>query len=542
MFFSGDVDTIPPQDLEQYKTPEHTIVIQQTVDDYRQRYMDILQDGSGDVRDVQEMSYEQAQEMMNGGGDDVKESLEKQALNNFAGFLDDLEKKKYSQEEAGSIVQHILKHVLNVDVVKNGEKSYNDVYKDILLAYESYENSSVAQDIFVEIVKEDPRLFSFAPDGENGLIPFTIESLTSLSETVSMDVMEAYLFFDKEHTEDQKKIVMDNMKQKIGAIAPLLEQTTIPRFDRLKIDPSFPLFEKVHELGVSGVGFEKEIQSDRGKIQLEVMIARNMHQQGIDADNVTQADIQKAEKEIQDMREDYKSIEFFSGRDVEVFADYEVGPHGDQHFGKDRFVQDVQSQGGDVSRYRPINGSAEKAQELKSNMLDVLGSPDKASKTFVFDMHGEEGGGGLMLNAGVYISAQEMFDAYIQRWEGGADTQQEDIFILNACFSHRMIMSDFYPMINEYNKTHEIQIPTPIFVFGAEYFQYGVLDFDSPYGSYLYENTLDLKSSENTTIQNIIENEAHQKHSNPSLYVPNPQNIPVQIAELEGGGSGNGIV
>lgn len=541
MMSATDVDTIPPQDMEQYKTPESQVVIEQTVDDYQQRYMDILQDGSGDTIQLQEMSYEQTQDMMN-EGEDVLESEKEEALNNFAGFLDDLKKKKYSQEEAGKILQNIVNNVQKVDVIQNGEKSYREIYQDILSAYELYQESSEAQDIFISIVKDDPRLFSFAPDGDDGLIPFTVESLKSLAETVSPKKMELYLFFDTQHTEDEKKMVIEFVQQEIGDIAPLLEQTSVPRFDRLKTDPSMLLFEKIHEVGLSGVGFENEIQSDRGKTQLELMVARNMYQEGITSENITQEDIQNAEQEILDMRNSYKNIELFAGRGVEIFADYEINSNGEFVFGKDGLVQKIESQGASVSRYRPLDDSRDSAQELKSDILTSLGSPDSSAKTFVFDMHGEEGGGGVLLKKGVSISAQELFDAYIQRWEGGAPSGQKDIFILNACFSHRMIMEDFYPLIEEYNRSQKAQIPTPIFIFGSEYFQYGVVDVDSPYGSNLYEHTLDLKGDGKTKIKNIIENESSQKETNPSLYVPNEKNIPVQIAGIDDSGVSKEIV
>ena len=76
IFFPVDVDAVPAQDLEQYKHPNDQIVIQQTVDDYRDRYMDILKSPDGTPVQLAQLNADQAQEFLNLSDSDTLEQKE----------------------------------------------------------------------------------------------------------------------------------------------------------------------------------------------------------------------------------------------------------------------------------------------------------------------------------------------------------------------------------------------------------------------------------------------------------------------------------
>jgi len=299
------------------------------------------------------------------------------------------------------------------------------------------------------------------------------------------------------------------------------------------------------------------------KLQMRAMITRNLYFQNVD---VTEASVKTEFLRIVETREKYAKLEVFKGRNVLHVAHAEVlrdlrdtkgKPYTDKEykaweessedvhlFGKKGNQDAIKAQQDGKGSYEIIRPKKkiEALQQAKKDMLEKIKTMAPPA-TFILDGHGgpdawylsdgtvaetAKTGKVTETDATVKISVEELAQALVERAKKfpklkTEDPSGKDIFVFACCYNSNFIRS-LYEQLGD--------APKPIALGMSEYGQYGYSVIRSKYGSKLFSQVLELKNDRPTTISDVFKNE-FKDFSNPSLYIPDDKNLPMQITKNE---------
>lgn len=247
------------------------------------------------------------------------------------------------------------------------------------------------------------------------------------------------------------------------------------------------------------------------------------------------------------MREEYRDIPIFSGRNVVLAAHSEQKENDDfgdlNRFGKQALVDRIRQDGGNIDEVlRPSNNILGFLKDPKQEILEAIKTTPPPF-TFVFQGHG--GPDALYLSDGqttgiatffetqktLKITIRELFEAYKIRQgkfgDGTGTPEMRDIFIHPNCYSSNFIR-EFYAMCDE------ADVQKPIFTGESEYGQYGFSEYSSKYGDRFLDTIFNESDTQRATLGNIIDNDSRNPNSNPSLFIPTKRNRTMQLSRNEG--------
>lgn len=278
----------------------------------------------------------------------------------------------------------------------------------------------------------------------------------------------------------------------------------------------------------------------------QAIVARNLYFQGKE---VTEHNVKEEVQRIMYMREVYRDIPVFSGRNV-VFAAHSEQKGNDafgdlNRFGKQALVDRIRQDGGNIDGVLRPSNMLESLKGTKQKILEAIKTTPPPF-TFVFQGHG--GPDALYLSDGqtvkvagykifetrntVKITVRELFEAYKIRQGRFSDKtntpETRDIFIHPNCYSSNFIRN-FYIMCDE------TDIQKPIFTGESEYGQYGFSEYSSKYGDRFFDGIFNGSDIQRATLGNIIDNDSRNQNSNPSLSISTKRNRTMQLSRNEEG-------
>jgi len=267
----------------------------------------------------------------------------------------------------------------------------------------------------------------------------------------------------------------------------------------------------------------------------QAIVARNLFFQGrgVDKENV------KAEvKRLIEVRRRYRDVPIFKDRNV-VFVAHNEQKKSDKNgdlnrFGKKLFTDRIEADGGKLSKVIRAEETIESLKQKKQEILNKI-KTTKPPFTFVFDGHGSPEG--LFLSDApegkegewsdvMKITVEELFEAYQDRPKS-SNPHEKDIFILASCFNATFIRH-FYELCDAK------RVSKPIFAGESEYGQVGYSENESKYGEDFFQSMFDPQNpTSHAKLGNLIDNDAWNKNSNPSIYIPDENNKTMQLSENE---------
>ncbi len=293
------------------------------------------------------------------------------------------------------------------------------------------------------------------------------------------------------------------------------------------------------------------VPSERWKASVRSMIARNLYFQKLD---ITETTVRAEFKRIMLERKRYGSIPLFKNRNTifaahsELISDtsfwlrpiFRYMSGGKYTFGKKRTLLELEKQkGSGTLRFSRPEKNKESLLANKKAILDRFRNSEPPT-TFVFAGHGSPEG--LYLDQGenikdlkgdeIRITAKELAEVIRERSEQYPhmtnNASRKDIIVLLACYNATFIRNVYAELKGA---TH------PIMLGSAEYNQMGIVKPMSEFESDFMEKTLNL-GGENawqhekgvTTIDDVFVHE-FESETNPSLYIPDDQGNPMQIAQ-----------
>ncbi len=391
---------------------------------------------------------------------------------------------------------------------------------------------------------------------------------------------------------DKKRIIAMAGRKKVNT--PLAEKLLSidqqPQRARLLEDPGLRDWSEVKEEWIDWRKLKSpasgEKQAAVWKLQMRAMIARNLYFQNLE---VNEANVKKEFLRIVETREKYSTLKVFKGRNVlhaahtelirdvkkldgklftdEQYQEWEKASEDPHRFGK-KGTQDAikkqQDGEGTYEMLRPAKNleALQKAKEDILQKIKTMGPPS----TFIFDGHGgpdawylSDGTVSGTAKAGtvnetdttVKISVEELAQALVERAKKFPqlrtnDPSKKDIFIFACCYNTNFIRSLYMQMGDA---------PKPIALGASEYGQYGYSKLGSIHGSRFFSEILQLEKNKKThinpvspsrkqliiheaakrptVISDVFENE-FSDDSNPSLYIPDDKNLPMQITRDDG--------
>ena len=311
-------------------------------------------------------------------------------------------------------------------------------------------------------------------------------------------------------------------------------------------DPSLPMLDLVSAEVVREID-SRHLKSQRDIDEMRLMIARNLHFSGIRPENVSQDGIKREYERIKEMRERMKDVNLFEGRNVLLIADNErwlqtvnenmkSGPY---RFGNNTIMQAMERQQGTMTRTTYLHRFRADGSEYTSDHESVLRMKQDILQeirettgflTIYFDAHGE--GGRVFLDRNTAITSGEIADALNDRHNHTRTDEKDEpvIIISGSCFNINQMHNIF--------KYLDDDVPKPIFIGASDYGQMAVSNPLSRYGGPLEEKILRNYKDTSATIGNIVNEFAKPLRlffapmSNPSVYVPDKKNNPMQISEV----------
>jgi len=275
-------------------------------------------------------------------------------------------------------------------------------------------------------------------------------------------------------------------------------------------------------------------------VNAQAVIARNLYFQ---YKPVTEFNVREELIRLAEVREEYKNVHIFKGRNVLLVAHNEViewDSQGDSNrFIKKSFELRIES---DHPKELDVLRGKESLLSLTEKKYTALEKIETAESpfTFVFDGHG--GPNKIYLSSGkisngkliesetaVKITVRELFRSYKVRQEkypSSKDPAKKDIFINSGCYSANFIRS-FYNLCDKFN------VPKPIFAGESEYGQFGYSEYASLNGDKFFDAMFDYSDSTPATLGNLINHDIRNPSSNISIYIPDDENVTMQLTENE---------
>lgn len=255
-------------------------------------------------------------------------------------------------------------------------------------------------------------------------------------------------------------------------------------------------------------GGETLFGSLREYVQCKVMIARNLYLRDIEP---SAESVRREYSRIQALRERYRDLGLFTERRVVFAASGERMQNNNEYvFARGPIRRWIENQAGTFSLLRSANGRSrsELTEEIRSSLVNG------GSLTFIYDGHGRsdvfEFGGG-------YSSAR-LQGALASDTDSALQQARSAILILNACRSHTLARN----LLAGLQKRSPRQ-PLPIVIVPEEFGQ----DFVKVvYHEPFLRHDLRLAAGNVARLGGLF----HQARVNTSVYVPDENNLPVQIA------------
>lgn len=300
-------------------------------------------------------------------------------------------------------------------------------------------------------------------------------------------------------------------------------------------DPAWSLFKNIPNNWIPTENIENP---DRAKIaEHGLMIARNLHFQGIEPEEITREMIVEESERILEMREKMKEIPIFKDRNVIMIADNEKNPENagndeTHRFGLDTTAEEVKHQqnSGEYSleRFR-INTTTENPESVKNEILSRIAGT-AGPLTILLEGHGIRYG--FHITNRDRITPRDFADALNERHrlrqkEKGQTPEEPVIIIYNSCFGSNQGRY-LYEHLNP-------DVQKPVIITKSEHGQSSYTNFDSIYHSHFLRGNIFRKHENGIatvggSVEEALSESPEYQDSNPSVYVPGKNNKPMQIA------------
>jgi hypothetical protein len=286
-----------------------------------------------------------------------------------------------------------------------------------------------------------------------------------------------------------------------------------------------------------------------------VAVVRNLYFKNIE---LTEENVKKEVERILLLREQYKSISLFEGRNVLFMAHNEwvSGASGIvPRFGTNATIEAIKKQSKSVE-YKKAHvalSSEDKLKPLREMKGEILKKIEITPPpfTFVFDGHGGEdaiymdsgsittrGQSPSETESSIRITVDEFAEAFNKRYQKypaitNATAANRDILIFSSCFNHSFVRK-FYELL-------PADVGKPITIGTAEYGQYSHSNYESRFGNNFFEHTLGLWRASPTRFQEVFWGDINQGIDNPYVYIPDETTdtgfMQVAKTEMESGGA-----
>lgn len=453
------------------------------------------------------------------------------------------------QEEIAQFLVYIMDNPEKIPEIQENVFDKNIVTEHIMENIQHFIENDSAEVILKKVI-DSGNLFSFFEYAfplihtKEWAEDITIYAIQDLS------FIRASLFLEKSGmTEDHIDEILLQMLRSNQYSDFLLSQQLQPQMSKLKKDPAFSHYQFLFS-HAKEYKFPTSLKSERDQIQFLFILARNIYYKGIEITDITPEIVQENIREYFKKQKQYENINIFKKRSTVLLANSEIYTKTDietypnlkkdpYRFGKKAVIDSIQKQGGKIELFRPED-TAESALKIKSLFLQTI-SEQTEPFTFLFDGHGEDKEEAPVLKIFkdrkskniVTITGKELAESYRESLKKRSKVSTSpDIFIISSCQNYSFVVDKFVQAFQELNTKESTNFTLPVFITASEYGQYGFSNPQSSYGNTFLESTLQLKNPKiPVKIKHVIENEAQQEHSNPSLFIPGDSNQILQIAE-----------
>jgi len=293
-------------------------------------------------------------------------------------------------------------------------------------------------------------------------------------------------------------------------------------------------------------------------MEIKMIIARNLYFSRLE---VNEANVNAEYQEYIKNKDSYKGISLFKDRNIiftahnEWFEEEHQTEDKNKNFWKKATIEAIRKQWWDLPDENIIHpkNNNDDLKKAKNKSLEKL-ETTKIPMTFIFDWHGwpdaiyfSNWGYVGWKNQSVEenentikITFQEMVKALIERaknkniW-GMTKKEQKDILILASCFNHTFIRN-LYDELNKYNndKNNSPKVNLPICIWQSEYWQLWYSNPNSNFWNDFFWKVIDFEWWDNdTTIWDVNDRQEKLIESNPSIYVPDKNNVQKIIGQTE---------
>ncbi len=332
--------------------------------------------------------------------------------------------------------------------------------------------------------------------------------------------------------------------------------------EKFERDPAFPTAIRIGEQWI-----DPSITDDEQRAQYRMMVARRLDSTGSE---LTSENIEATYKEIRDIQDRFGDVPLFQDRNVILAAHnerWDIGLFGKERFGTaaTRRAIDRESRTFSFHQGEEDLGSL---LETKASLLEAIRNTPPPM-TFYFDGHGNSHSialsdgqvsdeGFVQTENSCGISSRELAEALGTRRAkfpelNSSDPNMEDLLIISSCHSH-----DFILDVN--NRLQRSQSSLPIAISSTEFGQYSYSDVGAKYGGSFDAETIGLErirdvgflgslfrqgifgapasyvynqlrgNTFSPTVGTVIDNEDKTENSNPSVFVPDSTEEPIQIS------------
>lgn len=436
---------------------------------------------------------------------------------------------EYKDSLPSDVLQALMERMILVDPVSM--MSSYALYKDVPKSKEVFNKAAL------NLLRSNPakalRILTnqeaeYPLDNSEDYVTKAAEWAIHRNPTIAVDCFDAY-----KHLKNAKELE-EIARRRALVINALLRTTPIEYPDdegawerKLTADPALDWVQYIER------SWLPRSLSDREFGEFVAMICRNLYLKDKSV-MPTKKKVREEYHAILALRDKYRKVPLFQGRNVIVVSHLERNYDGTPAFANEAFCDIIRKQQGEKNEFYHYKANDKSETTIEETKQEILTKIESMPSPMTFLFHGHGGGYELGLTGGqvgfdLYedfygIAVDDLARALQERSKRlGKDGVSQDILVFLGCYSHTFIR-------NLHEKLDALKSEKPIMLGESEYGQLTLLKggAHSSYGEALFDELF--KKDSPTTLGDVW-GLSYFSDFNPSLYIP-VNNIPQQITQV----------